>query len=884
MVSGSRLDGGTQILPARVRKTIQSIKEIVGNHSDADIYVMLKETNMDPNETAQKLLNQDPFHEVKRKRDKKKENTSYKSSTEPRNTSYKSSTEPRNSSYKSPTEPRKHTEQTGEGTKPQTSWDQNARRLGYARNNSRGTGISREFRIVRDNRVNHQNANDDLKPAPLQCSTSASDQVVSNVPEKSSLGILTDQKHSDATNSERYLSPQRSNGIYDSGTGHAMDADSNSTRRQVLLGEKRAIVPNSTLQTQGQNPQNSPPYSSTSVSNNSVVGLYSSSTDPVHVPSPDSRSSGTVGAIKREVGVVGLRRQSSERSVTHSSAPISSFSIPILGKDINGPTESFGQSPSSNQSDQFNQAPVTQSVMHGMPVSRSFLGNPYPSKQHQPTVAHQKASQVNMEWKPKSSQKSSLLSPGAIGAAATSNSSSRDNSTATTVVVDRLPEELSQDNVSEKKNVIIPQHLRVSEADRTQLTFGSFGTGFDSTKDFRSGLQAFDAEDSKDEPAMSISLSNPVTPSEDVSGGDEVDLLEEEDRTSGSESPASVAASEHPMPDKKESSSPRNLDNYANIGPIRSHSPSYSPAEPQLHRDSPGLPSFTAYNPPTGYDMPFFRPVMDENVRGQGLASPQEALSSHSANSVPPSTVAMLQQQPVTPLYPQVHISHYPPNFMPYRQILSPVYPPMAMPSYSSNPAYPHPSNVSSYVLMPGGNSHLTSGSLKYAPSQYKPVPSAGSTGYGNYTNPAGYTMNTPGTVGGGATGLEDVTRIKYKEGNLYVPNAQAETSEIWIQTPRELPNLQSPTYYNLSGQAPHAAYMPSHAGHASFNAPTQSTHMAFPGLYHPSQPATMANPHHLVHQQLPSIGGNVGVAAPGTQVGAYQQPQLGHLNWTPNF
>lgn len=50
--------GGTQILSARVRKTIQSIKEIVGNHSELDIYAALKETDMDPNETAQKLLNQ----------------------------------------------------------------------------------------------------------------------------------------------------------------------------------------------------------------------------------------------------------------------------------------------------------------------------------------------------------------------------------------------------------------------------------------------------------------------------------------------------------------------------------------------------------------------------------------------------------------------------------------------------------------------------------------------------------------------------------------------------------------------------------------------------------------------------------------------------------
>ncbi|RZS06893.1 hypothetical protein BHM03_00037601 [Ensete ventricosum] len=73
MVMGSGVDGGGQVVPLRIRKTIQSIKEIVGNHSDADIYAVLKETNMDPNETAQKLLNQDPFHEVKRKRDRKKE-------------------------------------------------------------------------------------------------------------------------------------------------------------------------------------------------------------------------------------------------------------------------------------------------------------------------------------------------------------------------------------------------------------------------------------------------------------------------------------------------------------------------------------------------------------------------------------------------------------------------------------------------------------------------------------------------------------------------------------------------------------------------------------------------------------------------------------------
>lgn len=49
--TGSRVS-----IPSGVRKTIQNIKEITGNHSDDEIYAMLKECSMDPNETTQKLL------------------------------------------------------------------------------------------------------------------------------------------------------------------------------------------------------------------------------------------------------------------------------------------------------------------------------------------------------------------------------------------------------------------------------------------------------------------------------------------------------------------------------------------------------------------------------------------------------------------------------------------------------------------------------------------------------------------------------------------------------------------------------------------------------------------------------------------------------------
>ncbi|XP_028096739.1 uncharacterized protein LOC114296632 isoform X2 [Camellia sinensis] len=862
MVAGSRIEGGTQILSARVLKIIQSIKQIVHNHSDAEIYAALKEYNMDPNETAQKLLNQDPFHEVRRKRDKKKENVGYKGLMEPR----------------------KPSEFAGQGMKFSTS-DRGVRRGGYGRNVTSVAGGSREFRVVKDNRIN-QNTNREMKPLLVQYSTSASEQVNPHVSEKGSTGTSHNQKSSGARYSSRgsampTVSHHR----------QSRDSNSSSTTGNELQEERRAPVPPVVTQEHGSQPNDSQPHSTTLASNHSVVGVYSSSSDPVHVPSPDSRSAATIGAIKREFGVVGVRRQPYENSVTPSSAQSSSFSNLHLGKDGSSSGESFRPFVATSKSDQPGQTNLTDSVVPSMSVSRSFLSNQYNNRPHQQIVGHQKVLQPNKEWKPKLSKKSSHNGPGVIGTPAKSVPHPTENPKDLETDAAQVQDKPSQVNNYENQNVIIAEHIRVAESDRCRLTFGSFGAEFDSSRDFVSESHTVgSAENSSVELCTSsLSASAPEFSSDDISASKHVDLLDDQVRNSGSNSPASGAISDNQMSDKKVSSSPPNLDSYSDIGLVRDDSPSYTPSESQHQQDAPELPNFSAYDPQTGYDIPYFRPSMDETVRGHGLPSPQEALSSHTANSVPTSAIAMVQQQqqPVAQMYPQLHVSHFA-NLMPYRQFLSPVYvPPMPMPGYSSNATYPHPSNGSSYLLMPGGSSHLGANSLKYGIQQFKPVPGGSPTGFGNFTSSTGYAMNAQGVVGG-ATGLDDSSRLKYKDGSLYVPNPQAETSEIWIQNPRELPGLQSASYYNMPGQTPHAAYLPSHTGHAaSFNAAAaaQSSHMQFPGLYHPPpQPTAIASPHHLG----PAMGGNVGVgvaaATPGTQVGAYQQPQLGHLNWTTNF
>ncbi|XP_024963088.1 putative uncharacterized protein DDB_G0277255 isoform X1 [Cynara cardunculus var. scolymus] len=78
---GGNNGGGVQGIPAASRKMVQSLKEIVNGVSEAEIYSALKDCNMDPNEAVNRLLTQDPFHEVKSKREKKKE---FKDTTESR--------------------------------------------------------------------------------------------------------------------------------------------------------------------------------------------------------------------------------------------------------------------------------------------------------------------------------------------------------------------------------------------------------------------------------------------------------------------------------------------------------------------------------------------------------------------------------------------------------------------------------------------------------------------------------------------------------------------------------------------------------------------------------------------------------------------------------
>ncbi|GAV79585.1 DUF1296 domain-containing protein [Cephalotus follicularis] len=70
---GGKGNIGISSIPPDSRKMVQRLKEIV-NCPEPEIYATLKDCSMDPDEAVNRLLTQDPFREVKSKRDKKKPN------------------------------------------------------------------------------------------------------------------------------------------------------------------------------------------------------------------------------------------------------------------------------------------------------------------------------------------------------------------------------------------------------------------------------------------------------------------------------------------------------------------------------------------------------------------------------------------------------------------------------------------------------------------------------------------------------------------------------------------------------------------------------------------------------------------------------------------
>ncbi|KAL6594105.1 hypothetical protein ACP70R_049006 [Stipagrostis hirtigluma subsp. patula] len=759
-------------------------------------------------------------------------------------------------------------ERQTEWARPGRVFNRNINRGGYSR--SSFPGFTREFRVVKDNRTK-QKEDGDIVPEASHNGHSSNEQAASNV--KSSTEKLAAQHCLVTRNSNGCGATQADNGNKIAVQAHDKEFKSSGIGKiEQSEGLRTTFVGSHAVLEKGN--QNRV-VTLASGKSNFAGELCCSSSDPIHVPSPGSKSAGTFGAIKREVGVVGARQQPSDSAAAKASTSNSSIKGTLALKD-NTPNEQQSGVPSVSLKNARYNSPVSLS-------SRSLPSSQHHSKPQNHVNNHTKVN-PHLEWKPKSTSPSSNKDEVQI---APSGAPSPVDGNQVEVVA--LSEELPQANVSNDEHVIIPEHIRVPDSERTHLIFGSFESKVGPKASVPASHTLVTKEDLNDHYPSSLAALDSIISTDVVPPNDQTHHVGPHGSLPQSDSAVSAPERQQSLTDGVEVPSPGVIGEYATSEMISSkvtHS-----AQLQL-QDTPSMQNFKEYEPDSRYMMPYITKVVDGEA-AQTVAYPSEVMGVHTgnANHLP---VSAATQQSVPQMYPQqFQVPQYP-NFLPYRHVFSPNYiPPMVVPNYSSNPAFPQLPHANSYLVMPNGTSQLTANGMKYAPShQFKQVFPGTPAGYGGYANHNGYPVSA-GVICSTGT-VEDANMSKYKDNNLYTPNPQAETADVWAQAHREIPSMPSAPFYNLMGQpmSPHAAYLPPHNGHnAAFSpASPHPAHLQYPGFPHTLQPASMTmvqNPQAMLHQPaVPPLAGNLGLdmtaMAPGSQVGAFQQNQIGHLGWAP--
>ncbi|XP_072969616.1 GBF-interacting protein 1-like [Typha angustifolia] len=877
----SKGSGGFRVsIPAGVRKTIQNIKEIAGNHSDEEIYAMLKECSMDPNETAQKLLLQDTFHEVKRKRDKKKE------------------------SNKESADSRWRPGLQGRGGR-------GGRGIYSSRNFANDVG-GRNILSGKENGVNQRTDKGSTSSPPISLDTENKSSISVS---SSADGLANGPANPDHPPVSQGSAPHVSGFGGTISVEESSISESNKTSTASSVPVDAKIVSSCGQLVPGSGPDTVLPSKGSVLS---VSGVYASASDPVLVLSLDARSP---SAIKRAVGSQRTVGEMTFNKVVSRDMTGSELSSLIKDTSQAAGSSSHGRPSGSRPSSSYS------SRSQQLSGSQKGVG---PNKEWKPkstNVAPAQASGISG---------TSDVVP--IAAEGVTRSLSASSSMTTEETISKVEKKLDELQFSDRQHVIIPDHLQVPESERCGLSFGSFDASFELTTGFASGPASeksstpSDSESSQgidetvEEPSSSIQNASST-----VQEADDLDHQHSSMKTSENFSSREVEKSSN-IPETAESDQLKEEAALAPEGPQYSvvpTVPSYSTFGLMPHmlgnqfapfetsesqtRDTSRLPNYMVQQPfdmSTNYYSQFYRPTTDTDGRFSPFVAPgasnkyngniavlpaqtgqaaQESgnsvvLSSSGAAPLATQAAGVLQssiaipQQPV-PFFRQpagVHISHYPPNYIPYNQYFSPFYvPPPTLHHFLSNTAFPQ-QPPSGSIYSPGAAA--AANPVKYSISQYKPGANTGNpthvgmpTGYGTYSSsPAGYTTSADATSGN-TGGNDDIGASQFKENNVYIAGQQSEGSAVWIPAPgRDLSSMQASSFYGLPPQGQHVAFAPAQAGHGAFG-----------GIYHPSQTVAAAAVHPLL-QQSQTVAGAVEMVAP--PAGVYQQPQRGQINWTNNY
>ncbi|KAL3646147.1 hypothetical protein CASFOL_011327 [Castilleja foliolosa] len=891
MSSGVKGGASRVSIPSGVKKTIENIKEITGqSHSEDEIYAMLRECSMDPNETTQKLLLLDTFHEVKRKRDRRKENLN-----------------------KEPAEPKWK-------PGPQARANRVGRGNYSSRHISQDAGGGRNLAAVKETASSNLAekgtgkallaTSQDITKKDTSSFASSPTTVVSNGPSgitSPSINVIN-ENHATAVEGVNKSNASVIGSIQNTNASGAKD----KMQHQMLeLSNSSASIP-------------SPPD----------AGFCFTSSDTVPLPSQDLQFSVAVGTVQREVGTKPLDVNLTEsKSATAKTCLMGMNSLKsVIAASEVGITNLEQKMPNDFEGVGKNQhLESTQTASSAVSRPSSNYNN------RSQVIGSQKGS--GKEWKPKSTnsnifQGGTTAGSGSSDVLSVSVGSHSEQQTTHVVLASKeanleLQTKLEETHISDSQHVIIPNHLHVPEVEKLGFCFGSFDASFglDMNQNGVPGIekspQLSESSEPIDGPTKDLQLSNQsaLVAAEDteVKYPDHPHSPPQEPEIFSSSEVEATAATispdyREPKPEVAPGSHQHPVVNTSNYSygfmpPILGGQPAPLESSESQARDASRLPGIVMPQSfdPASYYAQFYRSGLDSDGRVSpfhsagavnkynGNAALVSAQTSQPQEGGVPMVLPTASQTPLVtqaagvmqssinpthqplPVFRQptgVHLPHYPPNYIPYGPYFSPFYvPPPAIHQFLSNGAFPQqPQPGGLYpTAAPGTNT-------KYSVSQYKQGSNTGSSTHigvpGNY---GPYGLSMPNYNSGSATATvtsttnEDNVATQAKENNVYVSGQQNEGSGgVWYTTPGpDISTLQASSFYNLP------------QGQLAF-APSQPGHGPFAGVFHPGQAMAAANVHPLLQQSQAITNNPVDMVRPAASV--YQQSQHTQLNWPSNY
>lgn len=854
-----KMSGGfrASTIPNNVRKTIQNIKEITGNHSDDDIYAMLKDCSMDPNETAQKLLLQDTFHEVKRRRYRKIENSTNRDAVDSR---WRSGPPGR----------------SGRGGRGNYS----------SRYPAQDAGGGRSI-PGKENGISH---------ASNRAGSISSSPVVQDIKRTNDGSSVTEM-------------PNGPIDVASEGTKGAniSDISSGSVTKEFEPyirsgGNKRSNIMS------GVNVE--------SILTASLSDVGSPASDPVLVPPNDACVSTAVGAVKLDVGspcsLVELNLNIPPENKSNSGK-LNGEGLGGAGK--NQPADILQSSSLSHGSSSSSRPLSNYGSRAQQALGSQKVG---PNKEWKPKVTN--TNTVEGLKTPAASEGSIIPAETCASTQSVESTTDLACATNNLQKELEGLHVRDAQHVIIPNHIHVPDAVRTGLSfgsfDATFVIASKYSSEADtenskSVSEIEQGTEETVEEATSQstlasgEEADYVDQSQPSKQAENLASGD-VGVLANPVQDF-SDSKETVGGPQH------SSAHSSTGYNFGFLPPMLGNPLGSLEASETQGRDASRVSSFVVQQPvdPSSFYAQFYRSGADSD----GLVSPFQAhgvaskysggvavMSSQTSQSpteggnsmvlptaaqtplatqaggLMPNPIAVTQQP--MPLFRQpagVHIPHYPPNYIPYGHYYPPFYvPPPAMHQFLGNNAFPQQAQAGSvYPGQPAATAAATA--VKFPMSQFKPASNAVNPmhmgiggGYGPYgPSPAGYNPASA-TTAGNSTANEDLAASQFKESNMYLTGQQSEGSAVWIPAPgREMASLPANSYYNLP-QGQHVTFAPTQAGQGTFA-----------GLYHPAQGVTAATMHPLL-QQSQAMPGAVDMV--GATASVYQQPQHAQINWPNNY